>query len=71
MIWDENKVTVDIVASNEQIITAIIGVKDQFQMLMSMVYASLNVSFRHQLWSYLRELGKIVHVPWMLLGNFN
>lgn len=69
--WNSNQIEVELLAANAQILTAIISQNGQPTCLFSVVYASPHFSFRQQLWNYLHQLGLIINVPWVILGDFN
>lgn len=71
LFWDGTCVEIDVIYINDQILT--MGVKSgrEVYWLLSIIYASPNVLCRVELWQYLEELGGIIHIPWMLVGDFN
>lgn len=69
--WDSRKIYVELLTSNEQVMTAIISEGGQLRSLLSIIYASLNFTYRQQLWQYLLEIGRCINVPWALMGAYN
>lgn len=39
--------------------------------LLSTVYESPMATYRQHLWEYLLQLGNLVDIPWLMLGDFN
>lgn len=40
-------------------------------MLMSAIYASSSPLLREDLWNYLIDIGHLISMPWILIGDFN
>lgn len=71
LLWDMTKIQVDPFVLNDQMIMAAISCQGRNPFLLSIIYASPNPSFRLQLWEYIKTLGTLIDVPWLLLGDFN
>lgn len=59
------------VSANEQILTVAITAPGGTQWFASIIYASINPRFREELWNYLKKLGRLIHISWLLIGDFN
>lgn len=56
---------------DDQIIIAMVYPITQNPWLLFVIYASPNPLYQQDLWDYLRGLGTVVTIPWLLLGDFN
>lgn len=56
---------------DEQILNVVVRYRNQQPWLLSGIYASPNAVNRKALWEYLIEMGRVVKLPWMLVGDFN
>lgn len=65
LFWDDSRITLEVVTMMDQMISVL--VKDQWEKpwLLSIVYASLKAILRKELWSYIRQLGDLVNIPWL------
>lgn len=65
LFWDDSRVTLEVVTMMDQMISVL--VKDQWEKpwLLLIVYGSLKVILRKELWSYIRQLGDLVNIPWL------
>ncbi|XP_023883345.1 uncharacterized protein LOC111995659 [Quercus suber] len=72
LLWSSNAVHVDILATTEQEIHAIIWVRSQsLNWLINAIYASLRLAERYILWENLKMLTNLHDLPWALIGDFN
>lgn len=71
ILWDKDQVDLDLIELDEQIISVVVCSPHQRPWLLSAIYASPNPLFRQDLWDYLRDMGYVVNIPWLLLGDFN
>lgn len=71
LMWDTNKIQLDPFVLNDQMVIAAVSGIGMSPFLLSIVYASPNPMFRSQLWDYIRAVGGVIDLPWLLLGDFN
>nr|XP_023875292.1 uncharacterized protein LOC111987785 [Quercus suber] len=72
LLWSLNAVHVDILATTEQEIHAIIRVRSQsLNWLISAIYATPRFAKRCILWENLKMLANLHDLPWALMGDFN
>ena len=72
LLWSTNLVQVDVLATTEQEIHAIIRVRAQaFHWLLNAIYASPRFEERCILWNNLKMLAAMHDLPWALMGDFN
>ena len=72
LLWSSNVVHVDILATTEQEIHAIIRVRSQsLNWLISAIYASPRFTERCMLWENLKMLANLHDLPWAFIGDFN
>ena len=72
MLWRTDLVHVDILASTEQEIHAIIRVRSQsLTWIISAIYASPRFVERCMLWENLKLIATLHDLPWALMGDFN
>lgn len=71
LLWDCHRVEVEPLVLGDQIISAV--VQDPFgpSWILSIVYASPRATECAILWDYVRELGAIVNIPWLLIWDVN
>lgn len=71
ILWNCAKVELEVASLDAQIINAFVKYgRNQF-CLLSAVYASPKPVFHQVLWEYLVTLGRLISIPWLLLGDFN
>ncbi|KAL4382918.1 hypothetical protein GQ457_15G016510 [Hibiscus cannabinus] len=71
IMWKEN-ISLDVIAVSNQFIHSIcVDRHSENTTLLTLVYASLVNGKRRELWSQLLVLKPVVHVPWILGGDFN
>ena len=72
LLWHSDLVQVDVMASTEQEIHALIRVRSQnFSWIISAIYASPMFFKRCLLWDNLKMLASFHNLPWALIGDFN
>nr|XP_023878431.1 uncharacterized protein LOC111990897 [Quercus suber] len=72
VLWHSDLVQVDVLASTEQEIHALIRVRSlNFIWILSAIYASPRFAKRCLLWDNLKMLASLHNLPWSLMGDFN
>nr|XP_023872395.1 uncharacterized protein LOC111985008 [Quercus suber] len=72
MLWRTDLVHVEVLASTEQEIHAIIRVRSQsLSWIVSAIYASPRFAERCMLWDNLKLIATLHDLPWALMGDFN
>lgn len=71
VLWDSSKVHLEPISFDDQIMNILVYQRDKVNWLLSAIYASPNPVFRHDLWDYLRCLGPISELTWLLIGDYN
>ena len=72
LLWCSDLVQVDVLASTKQEIHALIQVRSQnFNWIISAIYASPRFVERCLLWDNLKMLASLHNLPWALMGDFN
>lgn len=71
LLWNENKVSVEILGTTDQAITACVSWPGQPPWMFTAVYAKPCGVKRDKLWDYLRFVDGCHDMPWMLAGDFN
>ncbi|KAL6199614.1 hypothetical protein ACLB2K_029398 [Fragaria x ananassa] len=71
LLWNKNKVDIDIVDSNFQSISVKVSWIGSSPWLLTGVYASPYNTSRSSLWSYFDSISQKFGLPWVLLGDFN
>lgn len=71
IMWNDSKIEFEEVSIDAQIINVLVRFGNQKPWLLPAIYASSNATNREWLWLYLKDLGKVVDYPWMLIGDFN
>lgn len=69
--WNSEKVSLDIVAANDQCITAIVRRRGVPDWVFTALYASPQQCTRDKLWDYVSRLAHVIHGPWALAGDMN
>ncbi|KAL5832771.1 hypothetical protein ACOSQ3_016445 [Xanthoceras sorbifolium] len=70
LLWKPTRVSVGVVASSRQSITALVS-ENAKVFILTIVYASPNVMFRRSIWGYLHKIRKCFKGPWLVAGDFN
>ena len=71
LLWCSDLVRVDVLATTEQEIHALIRVRSQTFWILSAIYASPRLAERCMLWDNLKMLTSLHNLPWSLMGDFN
>ncbi|CAL8105061.1 unnamed protein product [Prunus armeniaca] len=71
LLWNASKVTVDIVGTSAQSISACVCWLDQPPWMFTAVYAHPCIAKRQKLWDYLSFVGANHNMPWLIAGDFN
>ncbi|GKV08919.1 hypothetical protein SLEP1_g20489 [Rubroshorea leprosula] len=76
LLWDVNKVNIDIVFSSSQAIHAVVkvcnhSVISNSDWFFSGVYGRPHFDIRSLLWHELSDMAKHVNIPWIIAGDFN
>lgn len=71
LLWNANMASIEVLAATDQAVTALVTKLDGQNWLHTVVYASPNYMIREDLWNYITELGKVVNMPWVMLGGIN
>ena len=70
LLWNSNKVKLQVIANSKQTITAIVADNSNYWVF-TVVYASPSVAIRRNLWRYLDAIRGCYNGPWIILGDFN
>ncbi|KAL6204037.1 hypothetical protein ACLB2K_021307 [Fragaria x ananassa] len=70
VLFYKNKIIVSFVDSNPQSVTVNVKVNNH-AWLLTALYASPTHSVRSLIWNYLSEFASSVHLPWLIIGDFN
>ncbi|CAL9017859.1 unnamed protein product, partial [Prunus brigantina] len=71
LLWNDSKVTVEIVGTSDQSISACVSWPGQPPWMFTAIYASPNRVKREKLWEYLTFVAESHDLPWLLAGDFN
>lgn len=71
LLWNCSQVAVEEVSMMDQMLNVIVRKPTGTVWLLSALYASPQVVNRMELWAYLNQLGTIVNIPWLLIGDTN
>lgn len=71
LLWDCQKITIESITLENQIINVVVKELMGQHWLLSVVYASPRPLERDVLWAYLRQIGVVVNIPWLLIGDVN
>ncbi|GKV25513.1 hypothetical protein SLEP1_g34945 [Rubroshorea leprosula] len=76
LLWDANKVSIDIIFSSNQAIHAMVkvcnhSVISNFEWFFSGVYGRPQFDIRSLLWHELSDMAKHINLPWIIAGDFN
>lgn len=70
VLWNPQSVYIEPVGSSFQEIHLQVRVSNKL-FLLTVIYASPDYSKRKLLWSSLSELGPMLNIPWLIMGDFN
>lgn len=71
VLWNSSVVRLDLVATEDQVLTLFVHQTRRSPWALSAVYASPNWVYREELWQYLTRLWEVMTIPWLVLGDFN
>lgn len=71
LMWNDATITVDLFSMEDQYITVLVKEGGGHNWLLTVVYASPLFQFRNHLWHYIGEMGSIVDIPWVVIGDVN
>lgn len=71
IMWNASVVNVKLNSMDDQFINVVIDSFQNAKWILTAVYASPKLVLRRSLWLYLEELGRVMSLPWLLLGDFN
>ncbi|CAL8168851.1 unnamed protein product [Prunus armeniaca] len=71
LLWNASKVTIDIVGTSAQSISACVCWPGQTPWMFTGVYAHPCIAKRQKLWDYLSFVGANHNMPWLIAGDFN
>ncbi|BFG25073.1 hypothetical protein CerSpe_113470 [Prunus speciosa] len=71
LLWDDNKVSVEVIGTIDQTISTSIAWPGQNPWLFTAIYAKPCSSKREKLWDYLNFVSECHQWPWILVGDFN
>lgn len=71
ILWDKAILGLDLISVDDQIINTLVYSPQRKPWLLSAIYVSPNPLFQQHLWYYLGNLGVVVNLSWLLLGDFN
>ena len=70
LLWNDNIVSLQVIAHASQSITALVHVRNKCWLL-TVVYVNPNPRIRESLWTYFDGLAKASNLPWLVMGDFN
>lgn len=70
-MWDKLSVEIEEIFMHKQILNVMIKDTLRGSWILTVVYASSKIMCWDDLWSYIREMGNIITIPWLLIGDFN
>lgn len=70
-MWRQESLSVEIMATSNQLIHALIKRQNQPEWLFSAIYASPNPKNRQRLWDSLRGARDVHDLAWLVAGDFN
>lgn len=73
LLWDKHLVEVEVeeISMHDQMLNVLIKEDVRGSWVLSVVYASPKPLCREDLWLYIKEMGAIITIPWLLIGDFN
>lgn len=64
-------VDIEVISKNDQALNVLIKMENEGCWILTVVYASPNPFFIRELWSYLIQMGAVMTVLWITIGDFN
>lgn len=71
LLWDKNLVNVELLSMEDQVVSILVKEPLGCHWLLTVVYSSPKAYVKEELWQYVRHLGAVVHIPWVLIGDVN
>lgn len=71
LLWDSVIVTIQNIFMNTQMITVFVKENVMPTWILTVVYPSPRATNQEELWEYLEQLGCVVDVPWVVVGDVN
>ncbi|GLT87033.1 hypothetical protein SLE2022_051370 [Rubroshorea leprosula] len=75
LLWDDSRLTVDILSTSNQAIHAVIQVSNNplfpFNWFFSGIYGRPHFEIRNILWQELTVMANVIQGPWMIIEDFN
>lgn len=71
LAWDKNNVSIEVVSQHDQALNVLVQTDNGRHWFLTVIYASPNLMYQRDLWSYLSRLGSIMTASWVALGDFN
>ncbi|GKU97282.1 hypothetical protein SLEP1_g10449 [Rubroshorea leprosula] len=75
LLWDDSRLTVDILSTSNQATHAVIQVSNNplfpFNWFFSCIYDRPHFEIRNILWQELTTMANVIQGPWMIIGDFN
>lgn len=71
LLWDSVIVTIENIFMNTQMITVFVKENVMPTWMLTVVYPSPRATSQEELWEYLEQLGCVVDVPWVVVGDVN
>lgn len=71
LMWDPQAVSIEGIAQYDQILNVLVTPPHGRVLLLSTVYASPNPLYRRELWEYIRQIGPVTNIPWIIADDVN
>lgn len=71
LCWNDDKVSVEVIGTTDQSISAVISCPGQPPWMFTAIYAKPCRYIREQIWEYLNFVAQSHQMPWLLVGDFN
>ncbi|CAL9009767.1 unnamed protein product, partial [Prunus brigantina] len=71
LLWNANKVNVEILGTSDQSISAYVSWSGQSPWILTGIYANPCSTKRANLWEYLNFVASCHQMPWLIAGDFN
>lgn len=71
LFWRNDMVEVELLATHNQAINALIRRRSEIDWLFTGLYASPNPNSREELWEYIEGVSRAHNLPWLVAGDMN
>lgn len=71
VFWNKGIVHLEDISMHDQMINAMVTESNGAKWIMSVVYTLPYPNVRDELWKYIRCMGGYIHIPWVLIDDFN